>query len=320
MPVAYRSRWLGVLLIAATLPFVSPALANDVAPFKMFAAGDAAAWPLGWSTEAYLYTGSRTTSTTDQNSSAHVDMTGGIGVLQYNFPWLSLAVLGNVGHTHITYLQVLQDTYASSDALGLRASANLGLLSLTVGASAAHDAYQTILQNGANSWDGAEREIHGTLSSRIRLGGPLWLAPLGGFRYLALSQDAHMLGTSIIPHETDPSKLAYAGTKAELEIRDELNNVLTPWIFGGVTHEFANQAPLGPSVFFTEQIAGNEYTLFPQGTTGVPAVFPDHTTGVFGLGVNLEFQKVLTIDGAFYREFNSDYDFYNYKLGAVLRW
>jgi Autotransporter beta-domain len=318
MSIAYRSRLTAALMITAALPLVSAALADDASPLQIPPVGTAS--PLGWSTGAYVYTGSRDTLTTDQSSSAHIDMTGGIGVLEYSFPWLSLAVIGNVGHSHIGYLQVLQDTYASSQAVGLRASADLGPLVVTVGSSVAHDGYQSVLQNGIGTWDGSEREIHGSVASHIDVAGPLWLAPLAGFRYLDLSQDGYLLGSSIIPSELDISRLAFAGTKVELRLRDELSNVLTPWFFAGFTHEFANQAPLGPSVFFTEQMAGNEYTLFPQGTSGVPAVFPGHDTGVFGAGFDLELMKVVTINGAVYRENNADFNSVNYKFGGVVRW
>jgi hypothetical protein len=217
-------------------------------------------------------------------------------------------------------LQVLQDTYASSQALGLRASADVGPLVFTLGGSRAWDTYQSILQNSNDSWDGSEREIHGVVSSSLHFGGPVWLAPLVGFRQLDLMQDAHMLGSSIIPSETRTSQLLFLGTKLEFEFRDQLNNVLKPWVFGGLTHEFKDQAPLGPSVFFDEQVAGNKYTLFPQGTTGVPTVFPSRDTKVVGIGLDVDFWKVVTIRGAFYREFNDDYSSINYKFGGVLRW
>jgi hypothetical protein len=320
MSFACHIRFAAVLVIVAALPWISAARADDALPFGGFPFGATAPPPLGWSATGYVYNGSRNTLTTDQNSSAHIDMTGGIGVLQYSFPWLSLAIIGNVGHTHIGYLQVLQDTYAASQAIGGRASANLGPLILTLGGSVAHDGYQTVLQNGTNSWDGAEREIHGTIASHINIGGPLWLAPLGGFRYLELSQDTHELGSSIIPSEVDTSKLAFGGTRLELALQDELRNVLKPWAFAGVTHEFSNQAPLGPSVFFTEQMAGNEYTLFPQGTSGVPAIFPARNTSVYGGGVDLEFLQGLTVDGAIYHESNAAFHSLNYIIGGALKW
>jgi hypothetical protein len=324
MSVAYRNGFPAMALIAAMAssvcawPFVAPAAADET--YKPIANVDVGAWPVGWSTQAYVYSGTKTTSTTDQNTSVHVDMTGGVGVLQYNFPWLSLAVIGNVGHSHIMYLQVLQDTYESSGAVGVRGTASLGPLLVTLGGSGAHDAFQTTLQSGSDNWDAREREMHGSVSSRLHFGGPVWLAPLVGFRYLDLNQDAHLLGTAIIPRETDPSKMLYGGMKVEFALRDERNNVLEPWVLGGVTHEFVAHAPLGPSVFIADQVAGNEYTLFPQGTAGVPIVFPDRTTGVLGLGVKLDFAQVVILNGAFYREFNSDYAGYTGKFGATVRW
>ena len=77
---------------------------------------------------------------------------------------------------------------------------------------------------------------------------------------------------------------------------------------------------MGPSVFITEGMAGNQYTLFPLGMTNVPAVFPGRTTQTFGAGVNMDFAKVFAVNGGISREFNAEFVSTNYKLGAALKW
>jgi hypothetical protein len=260
------------------------------------------------------------TLTTDSNTSAQVNLSGAFATLEYGVPGLRFGVVGNVGHTHVTYLQVLQDTYFDSAALGLRANADIGPFVLTVGASGARNRYDSILQNSDDHWNGSEWEVHGSVTGHLYFAGPVWLAPVVGYRHLELRQDAHMIGSSIIPADVAPSDVLFGGLRVELDLRDQRQNIIKPWVFGGITHEFSDQAPMGPSVFLTEQIAGNHFTIFPQGTTGVPQVFPAKDTKVFGGGMDLDIGKVLSLRGAFFREFNPDFVTSNYRLGAVLRW
>ena len=306
-----------VLLTAPSWADDSSALKSPV--FKAYPINGVADVPVGWQASAFLYNGSLNTSADNMFTTSHVDVSGGIAALEYRFPWLSVAVLGNFGHTHLMYLQVLQDTFASSAAIGVRGRAYLGPLTFTLSTSTADDKYQTVLQNAANAWDGAERAIYGSVAADLNA-GPAWLVPFAGARYLALTQDAHMLGGAGIPEETRHSQLAFAGARVELRLRDERNNLITPWLFGGVSHEYENIPPMGPSVFITEGMAGNQYTLFPLGMTNVPAVFPGRTTQTFGAGVNMDFAKVFAVNGGIYREFNAEFVSTNYKLGAALKW
>ena len=73
-------------------------------------------------------------------------------------------------------------------------------------------------------------------------------------------------------------------------------------------------------MFFAEQVAGNQFTLFPKGTSDVPIVFPSRDTKVVGVGMDVEFWKTVTINGAFYREFNDAFDSVNMKFGAIVKW
>jgi hypothetical protein len=322
MWVGYRSGLLAALAFAGAWIAPLSALASDTAlPFLNFPVAGAGTEPLGWSANANFYGRGLTTSTIDPNTSAVVNLNGGLGLLEYRMPWLSVALIGNLGQGHISYQQMFQDTYESSQAGGVRARAYWGPLAFTVGGSLGRDEFLTNLQNGSNNWDASENEIHATLSGRFHFGsGPIWVAPLVGYRYLDLDQDAHLIGSSIIAEENDISRLFFTGAKLELEFVDQLNNIMRPWAFGGYTHEFGSQAPMGPSVFFDQQMAGNQFTLFPQGTAGVPAPFPSPNTEVAGLGLDVVIGKAVTIEGAYYREYNDYYTAWNYKGGVRVSW
>jgi hypothetical protein len=317
--MVFADRLTAARAAVALVLLTAPCWADDSLVLKAYPINGVTDVPVGWSASAYLYNSSLNTSADNQFTTAHVEMTGGIAAIEYRFPWLSVAVLGNFGHTHVMYLQVLQDTYASSEAVGVRGRAYLGPLTFTLSTSTAGDKYQSILQNGANTWDGQERAVYGSVAADLNA-GPAWFVPFAGARYLALTQDAHMLGGAGIPEETRHSQLAFAGARVELRLRDDRNNVITPWLFGGVSHEYEDIPPMGPSVFITEGMAGNQYTLFPPGMTNVPALFPGRTTQAVGAGVNMDFAKVFTVNGGIYREFNTEFVATTYKLGAALKW
>jgi hypothetical protein len=326
--MVFWNRLTAARAVAALVLLTAPSWADDSSlfkspVFKTYPINGITDVPAGWQASAFLYNGSLNTSADNQFTTAHVEVTGGIAAIEYRFPWLSIAVLGNFGHTHVMYLQVLQDTFASSAAIGVRGRAYLGPLTFTLSTSTAEDKYQTVLQTAANAWDGAERAIYGSVAADLNAGAA-WLVPFAGARYLALTQDAHMLGGAIggaaIPEETRHSQLAFAGARVELRLRDDRNNLITPWLFGGVSHEYEDIPPMGPSVFITEGMAGNQYTLFPPGMTNVPALFPGRTTQAFGAGVNVDFAKVFTVNGGIYRELNAEFASTTYKLGAALRW
>jgi len=308
-------------LAVAALLFVSPCWAADSLALKAVPASAATDVPLGWSASAYLYDSHLTTSSDNIFTNVHTDMTGGIAALEYRFPWLSLAVLGNFGHTYVSYLQLVPNyNSTSSGAVGVRGRAYLGPFTFTLSTSTASDKFHFVTLASDDMWDGTERAVFGKLAADIHVVGPVWFDPFVGARYLALTQVAHTLGFATIPEETRTSQLGLAGAKLELKLRDERNNLLQPWLFGGVTHEYEDTPPMGPSVFVTEGMAGNEYTLFPPGTTGVAAVYPGRNTEVFGAGVDMDFAKVLTLNAGIYREFNSEYTSTTYKLGADVRW
>jgi hypothetical protein len=308
------------LAVAALWLLVSPCWADDSLVLKAVPASAATDVPLGWSASAYLYDNHLTTSSDNIFTNVHTDMTGGLAAFEYRFPWLSVAVLGNFGHTHVMYLQLPQDNYTSSGAVGVRGRAYLGPFTFTLSTSTANDKFHTITLGSDDMWDGSERAVYGKMALDFPVAGPVWFDPFVGARYLALTQDTHTLGLATIPEETRTSQLGFAGAKLELKLRDERNNLLRPWLFGGVTHEYEDTPPMGPSVFVTEGMAGNEYTLFPPGTTGVPAVYPGRSTEAFGAGVDMDFAKVLTLNAGIYREFNSEYTSTTYKLGADVRW
>jgi hypothetical protein len=312
---------------AALVLLTAPSWADDSSVFKSpvfkaYPINGVTDVPAGWQASAYLYNGSLNTSADNLFTTGRVEVTGGIAAIEYRFPWLSVAVLGNFGHTHVMLPQVPQDTFASSAAIGVRGRAYLGPLTFTLSTSTAQDKYQTVLLTAANAWDGAERAVYGSVAADLHA-GPAWFIPFVGARYLALTQDAHMLGPvggAVIPEETRHSQLAFAAARLELRLRDERNNLITPWLFGGVSHEYEDIPPMGPSVFVTEGMAGNQYTLFPPGMTNVPAIFPGRTTQTFGAGVNVDFAKVFTVNGGIYREFNAEFASTTYQLGAALRW
>lgn len=317
-------RLMTTLTATAFSIFISPCWAADSNPIALNAVP--ADVPLGWSANTYLYNENLTTSTDNALTNANTQVTGGIAALEYRFPWLSVAVLGNFGHTHVSFLQAPgipfgKTEFASSGAVGVRGRAYLGPFVFTLSTSTASDQFNVVTPVSNDLWDGNERAVYGSLAANIHIGtGPLWFIPFVGARYLALTQDAHMAGFESIPEETRLSELGFAGSKLELRLVDERNNVLTPWLFGGVTHETQATPPMGPSVFVTEGMAGNQYTLFPPGTTGVPAVYPGQDTEVFGVGADVNFAQVVAINLAFYREFNAEYASTTYTLGAVLRW
>jgi hypothetical protein len=308
------------LAVAALSLLVSPCWADDSLALKAVPASAATDVPLGWSASAYLYDSHLTTSSDNIFTNVHTDMTGGIAAVEYRFPWLSVAVLGNFGHTHISYLQLPENNYTSSGAIGVRGRAYAGPFTFTLSTSTANDKYHFITLASDDMWDGSERAVYGKMALDFQVAGPVWFDPFVGARYLALTQDTHTLGLATIPEETRTSQLGFAGAKLELKLRDDRNNLLRPWLFGGVTEEYADTPPMGPSVFVTEGMAGNAYTLFPSGTMGVPAVYPGRSTQVFGAGVDLDFAKVLTLNTGIYREFNSEYTATTYKLGADVKW
>src|SRR5579862_3147183 len=125
---------LTVVSAAAALALLTaPSWADDSSVykspvFKAYPINGVTDVPTGWQVSAFLYNGSLNTSADNMFTTSHVDVTGGIAALEYRFPWLSVAVLGNFGRTHVMYLQVLQDTFATSAAIGVRGRAYLGPL------------------------------------------------------------------------------------------------------------------------------------------------------------------------------------------------
>lgn len=286
-------------------------------PFASFSAASSAS---AWSADASVYTGKLDTNTTDPLTSFETTMTGVMGSLAYRTPFGSLALVGITGRAHVMYLQILQDTYTTSNGLGLRGSADIGPVTFTVGGSMTRDTFGSVLQNSVDSWDGSGREVHVKAAGQFHFGGPVWVAPELGYRHLELQQDAHMLGSRMIPDETKSSNLFVVGARLELQLVDQRHNEIRPWVFGGLSHEFENQPPMGPSFFLTDGFAGNQFTAFPAGTSGAPPVFPAHDTQVVGVGLDLDIQKVFSVRGAWYRTFNESFDGVSYKLGAVIHW
>jgi hypothetical protein len=306
--------------LIAPFGFSAPAEADEPVLYKAPPIAQLNLAP-NWSLSAYPYWSNKNVFGADQNTSAGIDQNGGVGVLEYEAPRWKFAILGQAGQSHVTYLQAFDDMYVKSAGIGLRVGANFGPFIATFGASVARDSFLDVQPTASNDWKGSERELHGVLSAEWNPGGPVRFKPMIGFRYLELSQDAHTLSQfTPIPQDTRTSELLFAGSRVEFVIRDLAGGALKPWIFGGYTHEFQNVVPIGPSVFLAEQVAGNQFAIFPAATIGAPTLFPAHDTGVLGAGVDIDILKFLTLHAAYYHEFNDAFRSDNLRIGAGVRW
>jgi hypothetical protein len=307
--------------IAASLWLASPAVAADEPlPFKAPPALQATFAP-GLSLIFDPYWSNKNVFGADPSTSAHIDQNGAVGVLQYDAANWFVGITGEVGHSHITYLQVLDDMFVSSTGLGARAGLKYGPLTATIGGSYAHDSFRDV-QFDTNQWTGREREVHAIVSGHWDGPGPLWLDPMIGFRRLTLDQDAHLLGfAAIIPQDTRNSRLAFAGSRVGLAFRDVAGTSgFKTWVFGGITHEFDETPPMGPSVFLADQVAGNQFTIFPQGVVGTPTPFPSKNTRVVGAGIDADVRDMFVFRLAYYREFNDLFGSVNYRASVGIRW
>lgn len=73
-------------------------------------------------------------------------------------------------------------------------------------------------------------------------------------------------------------------------------------------------------MFLAEQVAGNQFTIFPAGVVGTPTLSPAHDTRLSAPASTSTSVQRLVFHAAYYREFNDLFGSVNYWVGAGIRW
>ena len=227
-----------------------------------------------------------------------------------------VALTLNTGHSELDFINRFQIIEVNSIALGFEVEADGELVTLSVGGSGAHSDVTGELQNDRDEWDAWEWEVHAGVDAEINLAGPFWLAPQIAYRHLELIQEAHQLAGAI-PRQTRRSDLFYGGVTADIRRYPVAGGQFRPWIFAGFTYDLRDQPPVGPSVFLNRAMAGTHITVFNDGASGVPDVFPSHLTGVFGAGADAELGPGVFAIAAYFHERNDDLESNMFRIGLT---
>lgn len=321
MPLPRRVAFAAMLgLIPLGLPVV--ALADDGLPQFRVLAPSADAVPLDqqgrWTFSAMPFIGFTDMTNDDPDISATWTLDGGSASLGYAFdPGNRLTLKAGYGETAIDYQLLSQTLNERSYAIGLQYETVYRLLHIGLGGSWAHDTFTSQLPNDRDDWAGNEKEIHLSANIPQKVIGEFWATPLLGLHLLELSQDQHSLGADIFPKEDRWSRMLYGGVNFEV-FNDDMTpgHMFKPWAFVGFTYDNSRDPPQGPSVFASDEMAGNHFTVTSRLTPGVPSAFASGLTGIFSGGISVEITDRLAILGFYYHDLNQDYasDFVGFGL------
>jgi len=231
-----------------------------------------------------------------------------------------LALKGGYGETSVDYQLSQQTLDERSYAIGLQYETIHDILHIGLGGSLAHDVFASQLPNNHDDWAGEEKEFHLSVNVPQQVAGEFWATPLLGARLLELTQNRRSLGADIFPSEDRWSRLLYGGVTLEI-FNDDMTpgHMFKPWAFAGFTYDGSHDPPQGPSVFASDEMAGNHFTVTSKLTPGVPQSFASGLTGIFSGGLSAAITDRLTLIGFYYRDLNQDYTSDFFELGLRLK-
>lgn len=163
-----------------------------------------------------------------------------------------------------------------------------------------------------DSWDSQVFEVHGSVVVEVFSDPVNKLSVFGGAQFLSLEQDAHTIGSQVIPFERRESQALTGG----LEYRNT-GPFGEIWVLGAIVHDFADRPPQRPTWIASGSSLANSFTLFSRVDNNIPAAYPNHTTYVLGIGLNAETFAGAQINAGFFREINNDFDANVFRAGLV---